>query len=86
MFIPELKCNLISLGQLMEYTNCFIFMSNGMCVIQDSISMMPIGIGAQKNGIILYRLINLAILFASCVCSSESRDLWNNGGDTLLIL
>lgn len=41
LFIPELKCNFISLGELMKETNCFISISNGLCVIQDPISKVP---------------------------------------------
>lgn len=45
LFVPNLACNLISIPQLTLELNCQILFTNQFCVIQDHISMMPIGMG-----------------------------------------
>lgn len=38
LFIPQLKCNMISLAQLMDDVNYFVIFSTDLYVIQDRIS------------------------------------------------
>lgn len=45
LFIPALKCNLISLVQLYDDVDIFITIYRGVCVIQDHTLKMPIGVG-----------------------------------------
>lgn len=45
LFVLNLACNLISIPQLTLELNCQILFTNQFCVIQDHISMMPIGMG-----------------------------------------
>lgn len=52
LYIPENKYNLLSLGQLMDESEYFITLSNGMFVVQDSISRMPIRLAVQRNEIL----------------------------------
>lgn len=60
LYIPNLNYIFILLGQLMNEANYFITLSTGLCVMQDHILRMPIGMGERKNGIILYRLLKLS--------------------------
>lgn len=43
LFIPNLKCNLILLGQIIDDTNCFVTLSPNLCIIKDHTSSMSIG-------------------------------------------
>lgn len=65
LFIHNLKCNLLSLGQMeTDYFITFLM----VFVLQDLISRTPIGVGEWMNGIFIYRLLRLSNLFA---CSTS---------------
>lgn len=77
LFIPQLKCDLISLGQLMEETDYFITFSNSLCVIQDPISRMPIGVGKRNDRVFINRPLQLSSLFVGSTTSIDSNTLWH---------
>ncbi|KAK9008809.1 hypothetical protein V6N11_080287 [Hibiscus sabdariffa] len=43
LYVPSLMCNLISLSQLLDETNCVAQFTDKFCVIQDRTSRMLIG-------------------------------------------
>ncbi|KAK8575185.1 hypothetical protein V6N12_062861 [Hibiscus sabdariffa] len=47
LYVPILMCNLISLSQLLDETNCVAQFNDKFCVIQDRTSGMLIGAGEQ---------------------------------------
>ncbi|CAH9097350.1 unnamed protein product, partial [Cuscuta epithymum] len=51
LLVPGLKCNLISLGKLIDDRKCDIFFTNDICVIQDLSTRMPIGVGERRGGV-----------------------------------
>lgn len=51
LFVPNLACNLISIPQLTLELNCQILFTNHFCVVQNHISMMPIGMGKTSFGV-----------------------------------
>lgn len=54
LYIPKLKCNLISMSQLVKEHKCMVTIINEICVVQDRISRMLIGVGEQVDGIYFY--------------------------------
>lgn len=77
IFILDLKCHLIFLGQLLDNVDYFITLYYGLCAIPDHISRTLIEVGEQTNEIFLYRPLNLPSLSAGSAHSSCSRILWH---------
>lgn len=75
LFISNLKCNLISLGQI--EAKYFVTLFNGVCKLQDPISRTPIGMGEWRNEIFIYGLLQLSSLFSYSANSTDSYDLWH---------
>lgn len=57
LFIPEFKCNLISLAQLARKSKCFVTLFDNLCIIQDRTLMRLIRVGEKRNRIYFYKLI-----------------------------
>nr|GLL39973.1 copia protein (gag-int-pol protein) [Ipomoea trifida] len=51
LYVPELNCNLISVSQLIDDSNCIAQFTKDLCVIQDRTSRMLIGAGEQRSGL-----------------------------------
>ncbi|RDY11171.1 hypothetical protein CR513_04209, partial [Mucuna pruriens] len=49
LYVPNLTFNLISIFQLIHDSNCAITFSDKLCVIQDHISRIMIGLGEQRK-------------------------------------
>ena len=49
--MPKLKCNLISVSQLLDDSNLVVQFTNKICAIQDRNSRMLIGAGEQREGL-----------------------------------
>lgn len=62
-----LKCNLISLGQLMDEANYFNTLFDNLCIVQDCISRMMIGVSERKDRIFLYKLLHLLSHFTGSI-------------------
>ena len=62
LYVPSLKCNLISVSQLIDELNCMVQFTDKFYVIQDHISRMVIGASGQREG--LYYLQGIAIAAA----------------------
>ncbi|KAK3028580.1 hypothetical protein RJ639_039271 [Escallonia herrerae] len=49
LYVPGLTCNLISVSQLIDHSNCFVQFTNNLCVIQGRTSRMLIGAGKARD-------------------------------------
>ncbi|CAH9090200.1 unnamed protein product [Cuscuta europaea] len=76
LLVPRLKCNLISIARLVDNPKCDIFFSNDICVIQDQLSRMLIGMGKQHGGV--YYFHSFDEVQAHQVKSVDSIDLWHS--------
>ncbi|CAH9112086.1 unnamed protein product [Cuscuta europaea] len=76
LVVPGLKCNLISLGKLIDGRKCDIFFTNDLCVIQDLPTRTPIGVGERRGGVYYFRSLDRAKAYA--VEKSNSSDLWHS--------
>ena len=74
LFVPKLKCNFISVSQLLDDSNLVQF-TNKICAIQDRNSRMLIGAGEQRER--LYFLKGLAPIRAYKTTSIASYELWH---------
>ena len=75
LYVPGLSCNLISVSQLINYSNYTIHFTHNMCVIQDHTSRMLIGAGERRDG--LYYFKGIALITALKVDKCVSLDLWH---------
>lgn len=57
LYILELKCNFIALGQLSRESHCYITVCDPYYVIKDRTSRKLIGGDEQQNGIFFYRQV-----------------------------
>ena len=73
--MPKLKCNLISVSQLLDDSNLVVQLTNKICVIQDRNSRMLIEAGEQCEG--LYFLKGVAPIRAYKTTSIASYELWH---------
>ncbi|VFQ93733.1 unnamed protein product [Cuscuta campestris] len=55
LFVPTLRCNLISVGCLVRANNCLVIFDDRCCVLQDRVSMVEIGRGNASNGVYVFQ-------------------------------
>ncbi|XP_050895027.1 uncharacterized protein LOC127101610 [Lathyrus oleraceus] len=55
LFVPKLKCNLISVSQMMNELKCVIQFTDKLCVMQDRTSRTLIGAGEQRDVLYFFR-------------------------------
>ncbi|XP_072066989.1 uncharacterized protein [Arachis hypogaea] len=55
LYVPKLKCNLLSVSQLTEAEHCLVQFTDEFYVIQDRTSRTLIGVGEQKDELYWYR-------------------------------
>ena len=55
LFVHDLKCNLISIVQLVEDLFCTVTFNHKLCVMQDSTTKMLIGSGEHRKGVYFYK-------------------------------
>ena len=75
LYVPNLNCNLISVSQLLDGSNCTVQFTNKICVIQDRTSRMVIGAGEQCKG--LYYLKSAVSVQAYKTSHVDSFELWH---------
>ncbi|KAJ3684390.1 hypothetical protein LUZ61_013554 [Rhynchospora tenuis] len=75
LYVPCMNCNLISVSELLRDNNCFATFTHGLCVVQDLISRMLIGVGEMKDGIYYYHVVTSAQ--ANHVAKQKSSMLWH---------
>ena len=54
LFVPKLKCNLISIWQLNKELNCIVTFNDNFYGVQECISRKLIGVDKIKGGVFLY--------------------------------
>ena len=75
LFVPGLTCKINSMSLLTAYHNCFIQLTNGLCVIQDRTLRTLIGAGERRDGLYFFRGVpRIQALTAS---EMASLDLWH---------
>lgn len=77
LIIPNLKCNLISLVQLMKTKKYFIIMTDELCVIHNRILRTPIGVSEEWNGLFIYKSLQLSSLQVSLMKTIVYDELWH---------
>lgn len=75
LYVPKLSCNLISVTQLIDETNCVVQFSNSLCVMQDRTSRMLIGLGERIDGLYYFRGTRNEKAFK--IDSGLSLDIWH---------
>lgn len=55
LYVPQLNCNLISISQLSDESNCNVHFTVDLCVIQDRTLKMLIGAGERRDVLYLFR-------------------------------
>ena len=56
LYVPGLNCNLISISQLIDETNCVLHFTDILCVMQDRTLKMLIGAGERRDGLYFSRV------------------------------
>ena len=75
LYVPKLRCNLISVSQLTDDVNCLVLFTNKLCVMQDCTSRMLIGAGEHKDGLYLFRGTHKIKAYQTSV--EKQVDLWH---------
>lgn len=55
LYVPDLDCNLISVSQLSDESNCNVYFIGKLCAIQDRTTKMLIGMGEPRDGLYFFR-------------------------------
>ena len=74
-FVDGLQCHLISVSQLTQNKGCVAQVTDRLCILQDRISRMLIGVGEQENGLYFFRRMEMAAAMQRS--SSLSPDVWH---------
>jgi hypothetical protein len=75
LYVPGLNCNLISVSQLTDDTNCIVQVTNSLCVVQDRTLKTLIGVGERRDG--LYYFVGIRHEKAFRVGDISVFDLWH---------
>ena len=74
-FVDGLQCHLIYVSQLTRNRGCVDQVTDKLCILQDRISRILIGVGEQENGLYFFRGMEMAAAIQSS--SSLSADVWH---------
>ena len=74
LYVPNLKCNLVSVAQLINESNCIVQFTNKFCIHNHN-SRMLIGAGEQHEGLYYFRSITSVKVMK--VAEKGSVDLWH---------
>ncbi|KAL2940785.1 Retrovirus-related Pol polyprotein from transposon TNT 1-94 [Bienertia sinuspersici] len=61
LYVPNLKCNLISVGQLILDSNTIVTFTDKLCIVQDRNTRTPIGLGDFRDGVYHYVPVTTSI-------------------------
>jgi hypothetical protein len=75
LYVPILQCNLISVSELIDESNCVVQFTNKFYAIQDRTSRMVIGVGELREG--LYYLRGRATVATVQTGNGKSVNLWH---------
>lgn len=75
LYVPNLKVNLISIGQLLLDIQCLVTFTGSLCVIQDHTTRTPIGVGELRNKVYCYKPVTRAAIFNAT--TADMTVLWH---------
>lgn len=75
LFVPQLQCNIISVSQLIDDTNCNVRFTNSLCAIQDQRLGNLIGAGERCDGLYFFR--GIPTVQAVTVPGLTEFELWH---------
>ena len=75
LYVPQLTCNLISVTQLIDESNCVVQFTNNICVIQDQPTRKVIGAGERLDGLYFFRGVPQVKVLT--VDGDSSFELWH---------
>lgn len=75
LLVPELRCNLISVSQLVQDADCMMQIANIGCVIQGRLLRNLIGAGELRNGLYFFR--RLKVFRALSTNKDGAEDVWH---------
>ncbi|CAA7062674.1 unnamed protein product [Microthlaspi erraticum] len=75
LFVPDLKCNLISVSQLIEDLDVVMQIANKGCVVQDRTTRNLSGVGELRDGLYFFR--RLTEFNAFRLNKDEAEDVWH---------
>ncbi|KAJ4755428.1 Retroelement pol polyprotein-like [Rhynchospora pubera] len=75
LYVPTLKCNLISLSKLINDNGCIVTFTNELCAIQDRNMRMVTGVGELKDGVYYYHQPTSAQVFHTS--GGNTYELWH---------
>ena len=55
LFVPSLRCNLISVSRICKDLNCTITFDKNSYIVQDHTMRTPIGMGEEHDGVYYYK-------------------------------
>jgi len=74
LYVPTLKCNLISIAKVCKDMQCTVTFSDDACILQDRTTRTPIGAGEQRGGVYYYKHGSLGNIQANAVTTDS---LWH---------
>lgn len=74
LYIPEFKCNLVSVDRLIRELNCILIFFRDFCVIQDLSSRNLIGVGHHRDGLYYFQPAHKE---GSAFSVTVDLDLWH---------
>ncbi|KAJ0008070.1 hypothetical protein Pint_30233 [Pistacia integerrima] len=75
LFVPNLKCNLILMPQLLDDSDLVMQITNKICAIQDRTSRKLIGVGERREGVYFFK--GVASTHACKTKGVGSSKLWH---------
>ncbi|XP_061371753.1 uncharacterized protein LOC133314306 [Gastrolobium bilobum] len=75
LYVPNLRCNLISVFQLLHSKSSSVTFTDKKCILQDQVLKREIGLGELHEGVYVFQP---SCASASAVQAGESIDLWHN--------
>jgi hypothetical protein len=82
LFIPELRCNLLSFAKLTAALKCLVLLTENICVLQDISTRTVIGAGNQQGGVYWLRSLGAPLSSSlpqhvSAAAVLPSYELWH---------
>lgn len=75
LLVPQLRCNLISVSQLVKDCDCVMQVANIGCVLQDRLTRTLIGAGELREGLYFFRRIGVFNAFR--MNKDGAEDTWH---------
>ena len=75
LYVPDLKCTLISVAKLLKQTNCLAMFTDTICVLQDRFSRTLIGAGKERDGV--YYFMDIISAKSHRASLSSDQVMWH---------